>query len=227
MDVVDRSIALAKRTFMLFCVQEGSGTRTGPPIGTGFGAVKRGLVITADHVVQGVDIRSLMVVCTYYSPIECFLVDKMERHPTADVTALFLRKGSNLDLLEHFSIGHPSDVYDGYDDFPLAEDILAYGFPMVGAEKPVRPRMMKGHIQAKYEHTSAKYRYGAYELSFPAFPGLSGSPVFCDWHNRGNAAIGVVTDRISYSTEQNNQETKAYLAVAATLHRMTDWIESL
>ena len=86
---------------------------------------------------------------------------------------------------------------------------------------------MKGHIQAKYEHANAMYRYGAYELSFPAFPGLSGSPVFCDWHNRASAAIGVVTDRISYSTEQNNQETKAYLAVAATLHLMIDWIESL
>ena len=225
--MVDRNIALGKRAFMLFRARDGLGTSIGPPIGTAFGVAKPGLVITADHVVQGVDVGSLRVACTYYSPVECFLVDKMERHPTADVTALILRKGSNLDLLEHFNVGRPSDVYDGYADFPLAEDILAYGFPMVGAEKPVRPRMMKGHIQAKYEHANAMYRYGAYELSFPAFPGLSGSPVFCDWHDRASAAIGVVTDRISYSTEQNNQETKAYLAVAATLHLMIDWIESL
>ena len=225
--MVDGSIALAKRTFMLFRVREGSGTRTGPPIGTAFGVVKPGLVITAGHVVHGMDSRSLMVVCTYCSPIECIMVDKMERHPVADVAALFLRKGSDLDQLEYFSIGRPSDVYSGYDEFPLAEDILAYGFPMVGAEKPVRPRMMKGHIQAKYEHTNATYRYGAYELSFPAFPGLSGSPVFCDWDNRASAAIGIVTDRISYSTEHNNQVTKSYLTVAAALHPIIDWIESL
>ena len=87
---------------------------------------------------------------------------------------------------------------------------------------------MKGHIQAIYEHTSAgaAYGYKAYELSFPAFPGLSGAPVFRHLNKR-DLAIGIVTDRISYFAEQGQHETKAYLALAAALHPIADWIESI
>ena len=101
-----------------------------------------------------------------------------------------------------------------------------YGFPMLGTEEPINPRIIKGHIQAQYDRNSGAHCYKVYELSFPSFPRLSGSPVFCDWRNC-NAAIGIVTNRIKYSTEEENQETSAHLMVAARLHPLIDWIESL
>lgn len=225
---VQSGLALNKRTFMLFRLPEDSTPGVSSmPIGTAFGVLRPGLVLTADHVVREVNARSLLVLCTHYRRVECF-IDSVESHPEADVAALFLGRMPNPKPLEHFSIGLPAEVYPGYNDFPLAEDVLAYGFPMVGVEKPINPRMMKGHIQSKYEHASSdgRYRYSAYELSLPAFPGLSGAPVFSDWNNR-QAAIGIVTDRISYFTEQGGHETKAYLTLAAALHPLADWIESL
>ncbi len=223
------SIAGAKRTFMLFSARVGASLPDNVmPIGTAFGVARPGLLLTADHVVRGIDVRSLVVVCTYYKTLVLCYIDRVESHPEADVAALVIGRMSDPRTLDHFGIGFPSDVYPQYSEFPLAEDVLAYGLPMVGNEKPIRPRMMKGHIQAIYEHTSmdAAYRYGAYELSFPAFPGLSGAPVFRDLDKR-DLAIGIVTDRISYFTEQGQHETKAYLALAAALHPIADWIESI
>ena len=227
-ETMPNGLHLNKRTFMLFRLPvdtiPGSSSM---PIGTAFGVLRPGLLLTADHVVRDMDARSLLVVCTYFRRVKCF-IDRVESHPEADVAALFLGAMPNPKPLEHFSIGFPQDVYDGYEDYPLAEDVLAYGFPMVGAEKPISPRMMKGHIQSKYKHASidGRYRYSAYELSLPAFPGLSGAPVFRDMNER-DAAIGIVTDRISYFTEQGDHETRAYLALAAALHPIADWIRSL
>ena len=221
-------LELNKRTFMLFRLPEDSTPGSSSmPIGTAFGVLRPGLVLTADHVVRDMDARTLLVLCTHYRRVKCF-IDRVESHPEADVAAFFLGRMPNPKPLEHFSIGFPWDVYGGYEDFPLAEDVLAYGFPMVGAEKPINPRMMKGHIQSKYQHasTDGRYRYSAYELSLPAFPGLSGASVFRDMNKR-DAAIGIVTDRISYFTEQGGHETKAYLTLAAALHPIADWIKSL
>lgn len=221
-------LQLNKRTFMLFRLPNDlvPGSRS-MLIGTAFGVLRPGLLLTADHVVRDLDARSLLILCTYYRRVKCH-IHRVESHPEADVAALFLGRMSNPKPLEHFSIGFPWDVYEGYEDFPLAEDVLAYGFPMVGTEKPISPRMMKGHIQSKYEHASndGRYRYSAYELSLPAFPCLSGAPVFRDLNKR-DAAIGIVTDRISYVTEQGDHETRAYLSLAAPLHPITDWIRSL
>jgi len=72
------------------------------------------------------------------------------------------------------------------EQFLLSDDMLAYGFPLAGNGKPINSRMLKGHMQAIYGN--------AYELSFPAFPGLSGPPVFRDWGKR-SFAIGIVAGR--------------------------------
>lgn len=223
-----QDLQLGKRTFMLFRLPRDADTlESAMPIGTAFG-IAGGTVLTADHVVRDLDVRSLLVVCTGYADLVRCLVDRVESHPEADIAALSLGRMINPKPLEHFELGLPSDAYAKYEDFPLAEDILAYGFPMVGGEKPIHPRMMKGHIQAKYGHASAdgRYRYRAYELSFAAFPGLSGAPVFRDLDRR-EAVIGIVTDRISYATEQGDHETKAYLSLAAALYPVADWIASL
>ena len=222
-------IALAKRTFMLFHLSEDSAAgRSTPPIGTAFGAWRPGLVLTAKHVVRDMDPGSLRVVCTYYKPAAEYVVEKIVSHPEADVAALLLETIPNQKPLEHFSLGLPWDVYPGYNDFPLAEDVLTYGFPMVSGEKPIKPRMMKGHIQSVHERatTDEHYRYSTYELSLTAFPGLSGAPVFRDLNKR-DAAIGIVTARVLHATEQGTPETTAYATLAAALHSIADWIRSL
>lgn len=198
------------------------------PIGTCFGAERPGLILTADHVVKDLEPRLLVAVCTQYSEFVYCYIEKVERHPNADVAALFIGRIKNENPLEFFDIGIPSDEYKGYNDCPLALDVLAYGFPNLGIEKPIPPRMMQGHIQAQYEYTDRQhdYRYHAYELAFPAFPGLSGSPVFGHLRNR-TRVIAIVTNRISYSTEQANHKTEAHWAVGAALHPLVGWLKSL
>ena len=216
------NLVLSKRTFMLFSTSINDVS----PIGTAFGIAKPGLVLTADHVVGNHPPQSLVLACTYYSPLYMASVQRIERHPDADVAALFVGE-KDAERLEHFEIGVPSDMYSGYADYPLAEEVLAYGFPMMGNEKPIPPRMMKGHIQARYAYTSPpRYRYHAYELAFPAFPGLSGSPVFCDLTNR-NAAVAVVTSSIAYSSQIGEDTTKADWAIGASLPPLVDWLQSL
>ena len=216
-------LILPKRTFMLFSDPHGPAL---PPIGTAFGYAKPGLLLTADHVVENHPPQDLFIICTYYSPLYMASVQRIERHPEADVAALFIGEEA-AERLEHFEIGRPSDLYPGYTEYPLAQDVLAYGFPMLGNETPIPPRMMKGHIQAQYEYTSSPhYRYHAYELAFPAFPKLSGSPVFCDSANRGSA-IAVVTSSIGYSSQVGEDVTRADWAVGASLLPLIDWIQSL
>lgn len=120
-----------------------------------------------------------------------------------------------------FSIGMPPG---GFEEFPLGEDVVFYGFPWFASERSVTPRLMKGHIQSKYSYTSAPYKYAALELAFPAFPGMSGAPVFGDWNRR--EVIGVVTEGVRYSSQLGDEKVEAYWAVVASLTPLTDWIES-
>ena len=190
------------------------------PIGTGFGVAKPGVVLTATHVVKDIPHNQLFVVCTFYSTLLICKVDKVISHPKADVSALMIKPEKPL---EYFTIGKPPN---GYNDFPLATDVLSYGFPIMVNEKPVQPRMMKGHIQRQYLHKDKEYVYSAYELGFPAFHGQSGSPVFPDLFNR-DTVIGVVTRSISFSLEQGNTRADASWAIGASLISILDWIEAL
>ena len=201
-------------------------------MGTAFGILRPDLVLTANHVVSETDIGSLFVVAEHSGVSEWHIIDRVESHPDADVAALFIREivpPHSMPPLSYFNIGLPRDVDPDFDDFPLAEEVLAHGFPIVGNEKLINPRMMKGHIQSINKHTSTSmsrhYRYHAYELSFPAFHGLSGAPVLRNLDRQ--TAIGIVTEQIFHSTEQDDQETKAYPTVAAALHPLADWIKSL
>ena len=191
------------------------------PIGTGFGVAKPGIVLTANHVVKDVPYNQLSVVCIFYSPpVSICKVNKVINHPEVDVAALIIKPEKPL---EHFRIGTPQP---GQNDFPLAEDVLSYGFPILLNEKPVQPRMMKGHIQRHFLYKDKEYAYQAYELGFPAFPGQSGSPVCPDLTNR-DTVIGVVTRSISFSSEQSETMAGASWAIGASLISIFDWIKSL
>ena len=76
------SISLAKRVFMLFDVNG--------PLGTGFRICRPNLVLTAAHVINEHSPAEVRVVSTYFSPAKIFTPTRIERHPKADVAALFL-----------------------------------------------------------------------------------------------------------------------------------------
>ena len=214
--MTNKNIIPAKRVFMLASKES---MPTGP-IGTCFGIAKPGVVLTANHVVKDIPHNQLFVVGTFDShPLIC-KVNKVINHPKADVSALMI---TLREPLEYFKIGKPPH---GFDDFPLAEDVLSYGFPIMLNEKPIEPRMMKGHIQRTYLYKDKEYCYSAYELGFPAFHGQSGSPVFPDLNNR-DTVIGIVTRSIAFSSEQGNTRADASWAIGASLISIVDWVESL
>ena len=131
-------INLNKRVFML-------GDTSGL-MGTGFRICEPNLVLTAAHVIDGRSPAEVSVVAIYSSPAKIFSPTRIERHPEADVAALFLNEEEVAQAeLGCFNLGVPSNDYPGFSDYPLGKDILAYGFPAI--EKPIRPRTMKGHKQ--------------------------------------------------------------------------------
>ena len=198
------------------------------PLGTGFRICRPSLVLTATHVIENRRPAEVRVVATNSSPVQFLSPTRIERHPQADVAALFLDEQEQAGL-ECFALGVPSNDYPGFSDYPLGEDILAYGFPLL--ESPISARMMKGHIQQYKRNYKG---YDAYELAFPAFGGLSGSPVFLD--KERNVVIGVVTTSTTYYSEKRpqtpEQEEKPHTiradwAIGAALHPLAGWLESL
>lgn len=213
------NIILAKHVFLLFNIDGPSDSTTCPVVGTGFGIARPGIVLTAAHVVKGVPRNLLQVVSAFYNPALSFEVDEIVNHPDADIAALVIRGGESL---EYFELGEPPS---GHNDIPLAEDVLSYGFPILAGERPIWPRMMKGHIQRHYQHVDEEYRYSAYELGFPAFPGQSGSPIFLD--KGRNIVVGMVTNSVSYGSECGDSAVNVSWATGIALIPLADWIRSL
>ena len=126
------SISMTKRVFMLFSVPQ----QAGGPIGTGFCVDRPDIILTADHVVGDTDPSDLLAVCTFYSPLAHIYIKSVERHPEADVAALVVEGVRGDQELENFVLGSPSSAYRSFDEYPLGEDVLAYGFPMMGMKGP-------------------------------------------------------------------------------------------
>lgn len=222
-DPMPNAIHLNKRAFMVF--------GTEGPLGTAFRICQPNVVLTAAHVVGERRAAEVAVVSTFFAPLKIFTPVRIERHPQADIAALFLNGEAVAQAgLECFELGVPENDYPGFSDYPLGTDVLAYGFPKM-TRKPIPPRMMKGHIQSKYQHDGTD----AYELAFPAFGGLSGSPVILD-HNR-RVVIALVTNHFSYTTytpskespapaESMKMERRADWALGAVLHPFAEWLAS-
>ena len=213
----DNQIALGKRVFMIFDEYDQ------PPLGTGFNLERPGLVLTAQHVVQG---RSSVNVVNTSGPRQQIVQSsQIVPHPTADVAAVMLPTDLWGDA-EYFRIGIPSP---GFTDFPLGEEVASYGYPQMGTEKPIPPRLMKGYLQRQFQYSDRCYTYSAYELGFPAFHGQSGSPVFLDNltpHAR-NMAVGVVTRWVSFGSEAAGEVSAVLWAIGASLTPLADWIRAL
>lgn len=204
--------------------------------GTGFGIQRRGVVLTASHVVANAT-----------SPDEIILgigegrllrAHHIERHPETDLAALFIDSDRAPSC---FSLGEPPEEWG---DFPLGTEISSYGFPYrdeSNGRKTLEPRLMRGHIQRHFRHVSHRSRrhFHAIELSFPISLGQSGSPVFLDHAVR--SAIAVVTDNFDSSRvleveeeykqdggrEVHKTSRIVSFGIGAVLWRHTDWLAAL
>ena len=212
--MAEPAFSLTKQVFLLYSSQ------TSLPLGTCFRIGDSGSYVTATHVIRDIRRESIEIISVggerRSTPVESIV-----SHSSADVA--LMRTPSNDDIMqaEGFTLGVPPN---GFEEFPLGEDVFSYGFPWFANEQRVVPRMMKGHIQGQYEFASAPYRYKAFELAFPAFPGMSGSPVFADWNRK--EVVGVVTEGVRYSSHLGDDRVEAHWTVAASLRPLANWVES-
>ena len=206
-------IPLNKRVFPLVNVK-------GQTLGTAFRICKPNVVLTAAHVVHNRSLTAVFIL-DLSSQATSFAPTRIEKHPEADVAALFLNETDTANL-GCFNLGVPPSEQKGL--YLLAEEILSYGYPV--AQRPLRQRLMKGHIQSHFQaegNEYADYRYAAYELSFPSFGGMSGSPVFL--HHERNSVISIVTANLRYKDKYRG--TRADWAISVALPPLAEWLNGL
>ncbi len=159
------------------------------PLGSCFLFRSDVMAVTAAHCVPDDDASYIVL---FPNTKKVLKVERVERHPTADIAILFC--GGEDTRTEQ---GYPTIAFwDGVGNFTLGEEFVAFGYPTEGptegAENFPVPRVFIGHFQRVMPYVSpCGYRYLAGELSIPAPSGLSGGPVF----RRGaqKMVMGVVT----------------------------------
>lgn len=201
-------------------------TPQGFPCGTGFAVLRPNVVVTAAHVVEPYLPDPPRVVDTSRDRLRYLEVEKVVRHPSADVAALIVKSGAE----GCFRVAELNK------DYYLGDEVMSCGFPLVGVEKPIPRRVMKGHIQMVFDRRSrvdSGYEYKAYELAFPAFPGQSGAPVILDHLcvlEPRQYAVAVVTESVSYSSLRGDSAeatAMGYWAVGAALDAISGWLREL
>ena len=208
-------VQLTERVFLLYSEQ------TEYPIGTCIGVTKPGLLLTAQHTLEGTPESHVRAISVEQQP-HAWRIQGVAHHPEADVSALYVHQGST--PLGYFGM-FPTNLGISYTEFALGDDVASFGYPLLANEQPINPRLMKAHIQSCYPYRSHPYRYEAYELAFPVFPGQSGSPVFRDSHR--DTVVGIVTEGVRYSSAVGDERTEACWTIAAALTPLADWIDSL
>lgn len=190
------------------------------PVGTAFGVARPGLILTSNHALKNASKTDLHVMCRADNSLLDIDVDHIVSHPEADVAALVVRPHEQID---YFRIDKPQK---GFAEFPLGADVCSYGFaPM---EKIIASRLMKGHIQSHFRHVEDGCGYAAFELSFPAFPGQSGSPVFNDFNRDGVMAMVTSSSSVAVAETEDEFPTAAgFWAIGASITPLVKWINSI
>lgn len=114
-------IGLGRRVFMIF--ERPRGIEGTPPIGTGFQVHRAGCVLTAKHVVTGQE--TVFVVVTAGKTLEVIESERIITHPEADVAAITIPRMTR-EATECYQLWTPPT---GYKEFPIGEEVAAYGYP--------------------------------------------------------------------------------------------------
>ncbi len=165
--------------------------------GTGFGFETPGIVLTASHVVDSAEPERIFLKLKSGQFVK---PRSVTHHPTADVAALAFESDQSP---RAFKLGAPT-VGGG---FYLGEEVITFGYPAVSEDLrkiQLEPRLMSGHIQRHFNHALGKYRFAAYELSFPVIVGQSGSPVLLK--HGIESAIAILTGSFESSIVVDSHE---------------------
>ena len=176
--------------------------------GSCFGFRRESTALTAAHCCP-VDASETQVLFPGLSPTPRPVV-RIERHPTADVAALYFDGSEAVPDVDDY----PEHAFwDHVANLGLGEEFEAYGFPTDGpapdssATAPTA-RMFRGHYQRFLEypdHHGAHYLAG--EMSIPAPAGLSGAPLFRP--GAFQMVTGLVTANLdSYSITDSFEEVR-------------------
>lgn len=218
-----RGIILSARTFLIRARQDEA--PHGTSYGTGFALGRANLVITAAHVVG--EHKQIWVETNTWKPIRTEKVLRITKHPRADIAALELRENAwegDGPKAEWWSLAVPRD---SKREFPHGTEVAAWGYPHIG-ETEVRGRYMKGHIQAILDINEGGYRHKGYELGFPAFPQLSGAPIFLDdtlYPIAGRQhVIGMVTESVVIRETREDGDSDVRWARGLNLLEVQDWL---
>ncbi len=149
----ERSISLEKRIFMLYSLEAEH------PVGTCFGFGRPGLFLTAAHVIADLPADVIRVV-SVGSEVALWPISEMRLQQSADLAALYIPDAVQDPRFECFKLGKPPS---GDADHALGE-VISVGYPLLANEKPVRRRLMRGHLQAHYVYQADPYEYSAFEL---------------------------------------------------------------
>ncbi len=202
--------------------------------GTGFGIGRRGLVLTASHVVACADKPQQVYMQLRNGRFLRAISKKV--HPMADVTALQFES----DHSPHFfKLSSPPAAIG---EFHLGTEIISYGYP-VTRETPekvrLEPRLMSGHIQRHFIHEQGNCRFRACETSFPSILGQSGSPVLLASNIDSAIAVlttnfesSIVVDSYEEHNEDGEKETHTIkkiinYRIGALLWPLADWLEKM
>ena len=198
------------------------------------------IALTAAHCVAE-NLDEFAVLLPHVNPAKQMRVNRVERHPRADIAMLFCDGDDSRD-----DYGNPVLGFrDGFSNWQLGSEFNAYGYPMEGpaalrGPATATPRFFAGYFQRIFYHEShAGFRYLAGELNIPAPIGLSGGPVFMPGPGRG--VFGVVADNVeSQKVTDEFSETRwdgthykektariLTYGVAVMLSGVADWLNDL
>jgi hypothetical protein len=177
------------------------GVDSGPSLGGSCaGYVHHHTFITAAHCVpEGLEVFVDMP--TEPAPRR---VERIERHPTADLAVLIAERLDSDD--QTFPLLYqppPKGLIDG-------GTFIGFGYPVEGSGGPMPVgRLFRGHFQRYFGYTppGAKESYFAGEMSIPAPAGFSGGPLAYDSQPQSLVAI-VTTNHDSWAVVDRIEEVE-------------------
>jgi len=196
---------------------------SGTPLGTCFAFRRPGIFLTAAHAVTkpGYSVSDLEVLVPN---VGAFRIGRAIPHATMDAAVIVLRPDTRAEALGYFQLAEPPE---GLSMFPPSQDVASYGYALNSHKCEPEARWRQGYVQC---HIDA----GAYELSYPSFPGNSGSPVMLSSDPGGVIALTYRSRNISYknlSADDGHDDTDDKTAIclvsytlAVALNPISDWL---